>query len=432
MRYTLSGMADFLKKSVSMYHAAENVCAALRAEGYTELRESGRWQLRPGGRYFTTRNRSSVIAFDLPASGFAPFAAVASHSDSPVFRLKQNAEISAAGKYTLLNAEKYGGGILCTWLDRPLSAAGRVIVRTEKGLETRLIDIGRDICVIPSLAIHMNRDVNDSNKLNAQTDMQALFGDDTAKGGLSRIVAEAAGVKEEDIAGSDLFLYSRVAPSVWGDYISAGRLDDLECAYTSLCAFTEAAPSASVRMYCLFDNEEVGSGTRQGAASTLLRDVYERIAGALGADAEDVRAALASSFLVSADNAHALHPNHPEKADAVNRPYMNEGIVIKFSANQKYTTDGATNAIFAEICRRAGVPVQYFHNRSDSAGGSTLGNIALRQVSVPAVDIGLAQLAMHSSWETAGVKDAEYMAKGLEAVYSSDIRMAEDGNWTID
>ena len=251
-----------------------------------------------------------------------------------------------------------------------------------------------------------------------------------AKGKLEKIVAEEAGVKAEDIIGSDIYLYNRMQPSVWGSddcYISAARLDDLECAYTSLCGFVAAEGAKHINMYCVFDNEEVGSGTRQGADSTFMADVIERIADGLGANKEEMRASLASSFLVSADNAHAMHPNHPEKADAKNRPFMNEGIVIKFSANQKYTTDGVSHAIFADICKKAGVPVQYFANRSDSIGGSTLGNISGSHVSIPTVDIGLAQLAMHSSYETAGTKDAEYMAKALKAYYEAEFTMTDDG-----
>ena len=434
MRYTLDGLCAFLQSSVSAFHAVSNIGRILEDANYIPLREGEQWALQPGGRYFVTRNQSSLIAFSVPERGFAPAMAVAAHSDSPVFRVKQRAELDAQGKYTLLNTERYGGMILSTWLDRPLSVAGRVVVRTQRGLESRLVNIDRDFVLIPNLAIHMNREINDKGGLNARIDMPPLFGDSSARGGFEATVAGAAGVAPEQIAGSDLYLYNRMAPSVWGAedcYLSAPRLDDLECAYTALCAFTEARAGEHMNLLCVFDNEEVGSGTRQGADSTFLRDVLTRAARALGADGEQLRACLASSFMVSADNAHALHPNHPEKSDPMNRPYMNEGVVVKFSANQKYTTDGVSNAVFCEICRRAGVPVQVFANRSDLAGGSTLGNISSAHVSIPAVDVGLAQLAMHSSYETAGTRDAQFMARALTALYETELRAEGDGAFTL-
>ena len=435
MQYSIQGLSAFLRASSSAFHAVNAICAVLEKEGFIRLQESKKWAVQPGGKYFVTRNQSSVIAFTLPKSGFAPVQIVASHSDSPAFRIKQRAELDAAGKYVLLNTERYGGMILSTWLDRPLSVAGRVLVRTKTGLESRLVKIDRDLLLIPNLAIHMNRKVNENCKFNAQVDMMPLYGDASAKNSFEALIAEAAGVKPEQIAGSDLYLYNRMAPSVWGAkncYISAPRLDDLECAFTSLCAFTQARTGRHINMYCAFDNEEVGSGTRQGADSGFLSDVLTRTACALNAGSETLCAALASSFMVSADNAHAVHPNHPEKSDATNRPCMNEGVVIKFSANQKYTTDGATNAVFAEICRRADVPVQYFSNRSDMPGGSTLGNISSGHVSIPSVDIGLAQLAMHSSYETAGAQDVEHMVRGLTAFYRTELRANGDGSYSMD
>ena len=434
MKFTIGGLCDFLRGAVSSFHAVREMTDILDDAGFTRLQEGQRWKIVPGNRYYFTRNQSSLIAFSLPQRGFAPVCAVASHSDSPVFRIKQNAEVEIQGKYLLLNAERYGGMIMSTWMDRPLSAAGRVLVRSSRGLEARLVNIDCDALLIPSLAIHMNREVNENNRLNAQTDMLPLLGDAGAKGRFAQMVAEAAGTEPEQIAGSDLYLYNRMPPRVWGrdgEYISAPRLDDLECAYTALCAFTEAKPGAHINCFCCFDNEEVGSGTRQGADSTLFYDALRRIAAALGAGEDDFHAALASSFMVSADNAHAMHPHHPEKYDQTNRVFMNEGVVIKFSANQKYTTDGVSCAVFADVCRRAGVPVQYFANRSDMVGGSTLGNISGAHVSIPTVDIGLAQLAMHSSYETAGSRDAQYMVQALTACYEAELCAPADGVYDI-
>ena len=330
-------LLTFIEKSPTAFHAVENICRELEAAGRTRLSEGEEWMLEPGRGYFVTRNMSSVIAFDIGDA--SSLRVIAAHSDSPTFKIKENAELSVRGKYTQLNVEKYGGMLYSTWFDRPLSVAGRVLVRTEKGMEARLIDVDRDVLVIPNVAIHMNREVNDGFKYNAQTDLMPLFGDETSKDGFKKLVAETAGVPEDDILGSDLFLYPRVKGTVIGnsgEYILSPRLDDLECAWSGLSAFIAARkPARGVNMLCVFDNEEVGSGTKQGADSTFLRDVIKRIFIALGAKKEDVYRALAASFMLSADNAHAVHPNHPEKTDAENCVFMNAGIVIKFNANQR-------------------------------------------------------------------------------------------------
>ena len=323
---------------------------------------------------------------------------------------------------------------MSAWLDRPLSIAGRAVVEDETGLHSRLVDFGRDAALIPNMPIHFNRDINSGYNFNAQVDMIPLYGDETAGGRLAQEVAACCGAKPEQIVASDLFLYNRVPGSVWGannEYFSCGRIDDLECAYTSLCAFLEAAPQANTQVFAMFDNEEVGSGSKQGADSTLLGDVFHRVAAALGATDAQARAAMAASFMVSADNAHAVHPNHPETYDAQNRTFMNRGVVIKHSANQKYTTDAVSDAVFSRICERAGVPVQHFANRSDLLGGSTLGSIANTQVSMNTVDIGLAQLAMHSAYETAGTKDVTYMIDALRAFYQTRIEICGDGEFRL-
>ena len=420
-------LMEFIDAAPTAFHAAERAASELEKAGYAKLEEQRPWEIAPGGRYYLTRNRSSVIAFRVPDRGFAPFQIVASHSDSPCFKLKPNADRTGQG-LAQLNVEKYGGMLMSTWLDRPLSVAGRLIVAGENGLETRLVNVDWDLAVIPNMPIHFNRGANDGVAFNPQVDMLPVIGAEGAD--IMAVVAKAAGVEKERIAGSDLFLYNRDRAAILGaagEFISAPRLDDLACAYASLKAFLAAKPSGHIDVYGLFDNEEVGSGSKQGAGSTLLIEALRRVALALNARPQALEAALAASFLVSADNAHAAHPNHPEKYDEQNRVTMNGGVVVKSNAAQKYTSDGLSAAVFEGICRRAGVPTQRFANRSDIPGGSTLGNIALAHASMNAVDIGMAQLAMHSARETMGVMDVGYMIGALTAFHQSEISIASDG-----
>ncbi len=432
----VNDLLSFIEKSPTAFHAVKNISDALEASGRKRLTEGEKWELEAGKGYFVTRNLSSVIAFDIPEGAADSYRVIAAHSDSPAFKVKENAELSVRGKYTQLNVEKYGGMLFAPWFDRPLSLAGRVLVKTENGIKTRLVDIDRDLLVIPNVAIHMNREINDGFKYNAQVDMMPLFGSESAKGGYKKLIAEAAGVSEEDVLGCDVFLYPRIKPAVIGyegEFIISPRLDDLECAWSGLKAFLAAKkPESGVNMLCVFDNEEVGSGTKQGADSTFLYDVMQRIAIALGMSAEDAHRAAAASFMLSADNAHAVHPNHPEKTDAENCVFMNEGIVIKFNANQRYTTDGVSAAFFHKLLKDNGIPFQHFANRSDVPGGGTLGNISGSHVSINTLDIGLAQLAMHSPCETAGAKDLGYMVSGMEAFYNARVRLGEDGEYLFD
>ncbi len=419
-RETAEELLAFIQKSPTCFHAVAAMKEILEAEGYGELREEDRWNLEKGGKYYVTRNDSALIAFAIPKEEAKGYRIMASHSDSPTFKIKENPEMEAEGRYVKLNVERYGGMICAPWFDRPLSVAGRVVVKEGEEIVSKLVDVDRDLLMIPNLAIHMNREVNDGYKFNAQKDMLPLYGMNSAKGTFLKTVAEAAGVKEEEILGHDLFLYNRQEGTVWGAeeaFVSSARLDDLQCAFSSLKGFLAGKKEKYIAVHCVLDNEEVGSGTKQGAASTFLRDVLVRINSGLGQDQEDYLRRLAGSFMVSADNAHAVHPNYGEKADPVNRPCMNEGIVIKHSANQKYCTDGVSAAVFKDLCKRAGVPFQTFTNRSDILGGSTLGNISTTQVAVNAVDIGLAQLAMHSPYETAGVKDTAYLIKAAEMLF---------------
>lgn len=428
-------LIKFISKSPTCFHVADNVKKILDREGFVQLQESGTWELKVGGKYYVTRNCSSVIAFYMPEQ-ISGFHIMASHSDSPCFKIKENPEMSVAGKYVKLNVEKYGGMIMSTWFDRPLSVAGRIVVEEDGKITTRLVNIDRDTVIIPNLAIHMNRSVNeDGHKYNAQKDLLPIFGDGQAMGTFMTRIAEAAGVDEASIISHDLFLYPRVHGSIWGPddaYISSARLDDLECVFSSMKGFLAMEHCSNVPVLAVLDNEEVGSTTKQGAASDFMRTVITRICYESGLNHSDVNRALAGSFMVSADNAHAAHPNYMEKADPVNRPYINAGIVIKYNANQKYTTDAISAALFKQICKKADVPYQTFFNRSDIVGGSTLGNISNTQLSVNTVDIGLAQLAMHSTYETAGTKDIEYLVRASKAFFECAVQCTKDGEYTIE
>ena len=415
-------MLNFIKKSPSVFHSARNIAEELKNDGFIELTENKKWNIEKGKKYYVTRNNSSIIAFktgrDLDEYSFN---IVASHCDSPTFKIKDNYKVESE-KYIQLNTDKYGGMIYSTWFDRPLSVAGRVIIKSDGGIETKLVNIDRDLIVIPNVAIHMNKEANSSMKYNEQVDLLPLYGSlDGSGDNFMDIVAEYACTEKEKILNTDLFLYNRMAPSIWGsrnEFISSSRLDNMQCAYATLKGFIKGNNSKSVNVYCCFDNEEVGSGTKQGAASTFLEDVLKRINNNLGKTTEDYYCTLASSFMISADNAHAVHPNHPEKSDPSNKVYMNKGIVIKHNAAQKYTSDAVSSSVFQLLCESAGVPFQHYSNRSDIPGGSTLGNISSLKVSINTVDIGIAQLAMHSSYETAGVMDTYYMIKVIEEFFS--------------
>ena len=417
---TTEKLLEFISSSPTAFHAAETIRKRFLEEGFTELKEEEHWELEKGRKYFVMRNHSAIIGFSIPMNDSGRYHIIASHSDSPSFKIKENPEMSVGGAYVKLNVERYGGMILSTWFDRPLSVAGRMIVRKNGKILEKLINIDRDLVMIPSLAIHMNRDINGGYHYNVQKDMLPLYSGNGEKGKFLDMIAAEAEVRPEDVLGHDLFLYNRMPGTVWGarnEFISSPRLDDLQCTFASLEGFLQADKKKNIAVYCVLDNEEVGSTTRQGAASAFLKDVLYRINLALGGDHESYLMALAESFMISADNAHALHPNYTDKSDPVNRPTMNGGIVIKYNANQKYCTDGISAAIFKELCREAEVPYQTFVNRSDIAGGSTLGNISNTQAAMNTVDIGLPQLAMHSAYETAGVKDSESLVRAAKVFY---------------
>ena len=416
-------LCAFLDKTPNSFFAVKNIKVELAAAGFTELQENSRWKLQEGGKYYVSRNGSALLAFVIPQKDYLGFQVYACHCDSPAFKLKNNAEIVVDKKYVKLNVEKYGGMILSPWLDRPLSVAGRVFVagKDEKP-EAKLVNLKKDLLIIPNVAIHFNREINNGFAYNPQTDMAPLMGLDQELS-IKKLCAEAAGVAEEEILGSDLYVYNRDKGRIMGaddSLIGSPRLDDLQCAYATLRGFLASKPEEFISVYALFDNEEVGSGTKQGADSTFLEEFLEIVLENVYPDKNRLwkRSFYQNSFLLSADNGHAVHPNHPEKTDPTNRPYLNGGVVLKYNGSQKYTTDGYSAAIVRQICNTWEIPLQIFANRSDIAGGSTLGNISTAHVSIPSADVGLAQLAMHSAFETAGVKDTEALAQLAEHLFA--------------
>lgn len=406
----------------SVYHSIAALAEEMKNAGYTQLSETAAWQLKPGGKYYLIRGGSALMAFRIPTGTPVGFMISASHSDRPCFKIKENGELT--GTYTRLSVERYGGMIIAPWLDRPLSVAGRVMVETQNGVESKLVDIDRDLMLIPNVAIHMNRTVNEGYKWDLTKDVLPLLGGKDAAGKLEALLEAQAGGK---ILGRDLFTYVREKAKVWGvegEYLSSAALDDLACAWCCTQGFLNAEESQSIPVLCVFDNEEVGSGSNQGADSNLLEMLLDRICRELSLEKARL---LAGSMMVSADNAHGLHPNHPELADPQNAPVLGGGVAVKFNATLRYTTDGLSAALFRKICQKAGVNTQTYYNRADMPGGSTLGCISLSHVSVPSVDIGLPQLAMHSAYETCAVSDVLELEKTMAAYYGCSLQMGENG-----
>ena len=419
MQELIQQFQDFLRRSPGSYHAVDSIRQSLEMAGFEPLQETDPWRLRPGGKYYVIRGGSSILSFRLPEVAPKRFRLMASHSDSPGFKLKPGAPLISEG-LTRLNTEKYGGAIVSTWFDRPLSVAGRVLIREEGAIRVRLVYPDRDLAVIPSLAPHLSSGEKD---ISLQNHMLPLVACGEQKNFIDAALA-SCGIDPKKVLGMDLFLTCRAEPSLWGPdnaFLSAPRLDDLACAYGTMQGFLGAEAVEDALFLCVFDNEEVGSESKQGAASTFLRDVIDRVCASFGWDAEARAACLAGSFLVSADNAHAAHPGYPGASDPVNRPRMNGGIVLKHQAGQKYTTDGYSAAVIRELCARHEIPMQEYTNHSDQRGGSTLGNISNTQVSLNAADIGLAQLAMHSAYETMGAKDLLHLTRFSNAFYQDEI-----------
>ncbi len=417
-------MLEFLSNAHSNYHATAALVWELEAAGYICLAESQNWELTAGGKYYLTRGGSTVVAFRVPEQTPTGFMISGSHTDRPGFKLRENGEL--VDRYTRQTVSRYGSPMMSSWLDRPLSIAGRVLVETEDGLEARIVDIDRDLIMIPNVAMHMNFKANEGVPYNVAVDMVPLLGDKNDGGKLMALVEEQAGGK---ILSHDLYLYNRQKATLWGmeqQYFSAPGLDDSECAWCCTQGFLQAPEAASIPVLCVFDNEEIGSGTIQGADSCLMEDVLERISQALGLDMNRM---LAQSFMVSADNAHAIHPNHPEHSES-KTGVMNSGIAIKCNPKE-YASDGMSTSIFRKICQKAGVPTQIFYNRADKKGGTTLGGLSITHVSVPTVDIGLLQLAMHSSYETGGVQDALWLMDAMAAYYGTSLECPADGTYII-
>ena len=414
-------LIDFISASPSAYHTVENVRRELDAAGYTELFEGDDWSVTAPGKYYVRRNGSSIIALRLPKPDFRGFMVMAAHSDSPSFKIKWNSDVKAAGMYTMLNVEKYGGMLCSTWLDRPLSVAGRAIVAEGGRMVSRLVNVDRDLAVIPNVAIHMDRSANDGKSYNANVDMLPLIGSAELKTGFKAIVAQSLGVAEDALLAGDLILYPRERGCVWGaenEFISSARLDDLQCVYGCLRGLLDAADGESAAVLSVFDNEEVGSGTKQGADSFALPNILMRLYSSLGYGQDAYFADLAHGFLLSLDVAHALHPNAPEKADPTNAPRLGGGVTIKAACSQAYAGDAEAIAVTKALCKAHAIPYQMFLNRSDIRGGSTLGSMLTANMPMRAMDVGAAILAMHSARETMGAAHLKVLERLVTVFFS--------------
>ena len=413
-----------LNSSYSVYHAVDNIERLLLAAGFQEISEAEESKLEKGGRYYLKRNGTSIIAFKIPESEVSSFQIAATHNDSPTFRLKPN-PILRYKNLVSLNVEPYGGMIMSSWLDRPLSLAGRVFVEKDGKIEGRLLVIDEDLLIIPNVCIHMNREVNHGFAFNPAKDLIPLMGTREDLTDFNAFLGKCIGLKEgEKVISHDLYLYNREPAKLVGldqPFLAGGRLDDLSAAYTVLQGFLEAEEGEHVSVFASFDNEEVGSLTRQGANSDFLQLTLKRIAKDLGKDFAEMTA---RSFLFSVDNGHANHPNHPELSDPTTDVRLNGGIVIKYNAEQRYTSDGFSSAIAKLLAKAAGVAYQEYTNRSDLRGGSTLGNLSNAEVSLACCDIGLPQLAMHSSYELLGKEDIEAMVLFMKAYFEKEVEIS--------
>ena len=416
----MENLSRFLHRSYTAFHATENAVHFLEEQGFTRLYETEDWNLREGGKYFVVREGSSLIAFTVGSLDSFTFKVIASHTDSPALKLKENAFVKT-GAYGKLNVETYGGGIWYSFFDRPLKIAGRIVYEENGALVSKTVESPYEGC-IPAVAVHMNRGVNDGFSVNAQTDLQPLV----ALGGDNESFLSS--LTENAPVSYDLYLVNSNTPYSFGvndEFFASPRIDNLTSVYSSLEALCAHAESGGVCVAAALDNEEVGSQPLQGAGGDFLENTLKRIAFALKFDESEYYKALAGSFLISLDNAHASHPNHPEKSDPTNTTILGGGVVIKSHANKAYTTDALSSAVVKTVFTRAGVKYQTFFNRSDMRSGGTLGAISLGHVGVLSADLGLAQLAMHSASECIAKSDYAELLNGLTAFYSSEILLSD-------
>ena len=422
-------LIDFLYKSPTSYHAASSVKDMLDNEGFEEIFEKDSWNFEKGGKYYLVKNNSAVIAFkvgngEIEKDGFR---LIGAHTDAPGFRIKPNAEMKTEDHYVRLNTEVYGGPILYTWFDRPLGIAGRVILKGKSALKPRveLVNINKPVLIIPSLAIHMNRSVNEGYNFNRQKDTLPLVGfvneELEKKGYLMSLLTDELKVSEDEILDFDLFLYEYEKGCVMGineELISAGKLDDQWMVFAGIKALIDSTDIDSTKVMICIDNEEIGSLTAQGAQSKLIRGTLERIAIALGKNSEEFFRAVSNSIMISADLAHAVHPNLPEKHDPTNRPVLGNGPVLKIAASGSYSTEGVAAGIFESVCKEANVPMQKFVNRSDVRGGTTIGPMSAADLCIPVIDMGAPLIGMHSVRELASVKDNFYTIEAFTKFFS--------------
>ncbi len=422
-------LLDFINKSKTAFQGAYEIKAILDKKGYEELKEEDKWDLKKGGKHYVMKNDSALIAFEVGSGDIEKdgFRLIGAHTDSPGFRIKPNPEIKVEGHYIKLNTEVYGGAILSTWFDRPLSIAGRVTLKGENPFnpKTQLIDINKPVLIIPNLAIHMNRSINEGYEYNKQKDTLPLLTmvQDKLENDqyLINLISETLKVDASDILDFDLFLYEYADGILFGadnEFISCGRLDDLWMVFAGLKALTSSNEIKATKVLVALDNEEIGSLTSQGANSSILSNILERIALGLKKEREDFKRALSNSIMISADLAHALHPNYTEKCDPTSRPMLGKGPVLKIAAGGSYSTDSYASAVFKGICEKAGVPCQVFVNRSDLRGGTTIGPITAAKLNIPVIDLGAPILSMHSIRELAAVKDNEYIISAFTEFFN--------------
>ncbi|WP_373844531.1 M18 family aminopeptidase [Clostridium sp.] len=422
-------LINYIYESPTAFHAVKNAVNLLKESGFIEIKEDNSWNLKKEGKYFITKNDSALIAFTVGNGKIEKdgFKVIGAHTDSPCFKIKPNSDINVENNYIKINTEVYGGPILNTWMDRPLAMAGRIVLKSENPFYPHrlLINIAKPLMIIPNLAIHMNREVNSGIKLSKQKHMLPLLSlidsNSKSKHYLTQIISEELSIAKEDILDFDLFLYEFDKGTMAGsnkEFISSSRLDDLSMVYSGIKSISNTKIKNSTNVMVCFDNEEVGSTTKQGANSPMLLSFLERICLNLGKNKDDFYRAISKSFMISCDLGHALHPNYIEKSDPVNRPIINKGPIIKISASQSYTTDGVSGAIYKSICDRADIPVQIFVNHSDERGGSTIGPISSSHINMTCVDMGIPILSMHSIRELAGVKDYIYAMNSFKTFYN--------------